>query len=1029
MDVPEAHAKRGCLGKESFSLGISALALLLAASCFGAATDSAPAPARAAVFYDHLPGQDQALARDIAAQVAAAGYSPELVYLPVLTNGTSLTAQRYDLLVLPNARMLPLVTAPVIDSYLREGGNLLALGLPAWDAPVFQAGGKWLTRQQYDNTLASQHPTHVVQDFAQADLAKWRRAKGDDTGKAQYELADTASGKALHATIAHLAGWETLTSPALPAPFAANNTLTCFRAKGGPHTRLLAIEWREDDGSRWIGTVELTPQWTNYALPPDRFKAWPPEAVAEHRRFDPTRAVSCTVGISQSHTAPEGDEHEYWFADLGTAPNPFGADSPPEETDIPVLESISPTYQCYPITTEVMVRPDHLKSPLESWDTPPPGAGEREMKGCRRDALAQVGLQPRARGGGFEQGRPYRWEPLLGAYDAHSDDYRGAVAALVVNVEKPYYGSVWAAFTPADAAFYQQPIVTNALRQVLARMKRGLFLAEGGSEFFTTFLGQPFTAGARVVNFGKAGLTNLSLEVAVDEQTGNLPNVVLRTNLTLLPGETEVVASDDVMLNLRSTPVHTSLTQGHALLDVLENPLAVWQPTATPHFITARDGAFRLDGKPWKVHGVNYLPSSGIGLANHQYFENWLGRGAYDPEVIQRDLLRIKGMNFNAVSVFIDYSSLDAQHLLDFLRRCRNLDLHVNLSLRPGSPMNFHWDKMKAIIEHYGLAGNDTVFAYDLAWEPSHGGYAEQQRDYAGLWQQWIIRKYGTVDAATNAWAFPAPRRIATPKTTLSPLSQRFSAISIDIPTAQQLTTDGPWRVMVADYRLCLDEILNSRYSAARELIHSIDPNHAVSFRMSCAGDPLYNWDGALPYDFYGLADAVDIWEPEAYGRVGDWPRVRAGDFTAAYARLCNSSLPLVWAEMGYSVWDMNRMAPDPQKLAWEASYYANFYRMMRESGADGVFFWWYPGGFRLGENSDFGVINPDGTDRPVTKVIRAEGPRFLAALKPPPPSEWIPVNRDHDARGLYGIYQAVQERFWKAIDAGRRPGLSYERE
>ena len=73
----------------------------------------------------------------------------------------------------------------------------------------------------------------------------------------------------------------------------------------------------------------------------------------------------------------------------------------------------------------------------------------------------------------------------------------------------------------------------------------------------------------------------------------------------------------------------------------------------------------------------------------------------------------------------------------------------------------------------------------------------------------------------------------------------------------------------------------------------------------------------------------------------------------------------------------MNRMAPDPKKLAFEGRYYADFYRMMIESGADGVFFWWYPGGFRLGENSDFGIINPDGTDRPATTVIRSEGPAF----------------------------------------------------
>jgi len=505
------------------------------------------------------------------------------------------------------------------------------------------------------------------------------------------------------------------------------------------------------------------------------------------------------------------------------------------------------------------------------------------------------------------------------------------------------------------------------------------------------------------------------------------PNI-LETNFTLAPGETITLGREGLTKDPRRDILFVRLTQAGAAVDALWHELGVWQPKARPAFIQARDGGFWLSGKPWKAHGVNYMPSSGIGLANGRYFEYWLGRGAYDPDVIGLDLVRIKAMNLNAVSVFIHHESLGSQHLLDFLRQCEPYGLRVNLSLRPGTPMTFYWDKMKEIIEHYRLAENDTVFAYDIAWEPSHGGYAEQQRDYAGLWHQWVLKKYETIATATNAWGLPAPRTIVTPRTTLTPLSERFSALSIDVPPMTQLTRDGPWRKMVADYRLFLDEILHARYSAARELIQSIDPNHAVSFRMSNAGDPLYNWDAALPYDFHGLTDAVDIWEPEAYGRIGDWDRVRPGIFTAAYARLCDPNKPLVWAEMGCNVWDMNRMAPDPQKLAFEARYYADFYRMMTDSGADGVFFWWYPGGFRLGENSDFGIINPDGTDRPVTRVIRTEGPRFLKAPKPAAPNEWIEVNRDRDARGLYGIYQAIQERFWKAIELNRRPGLKYER-
>ena len=240
------------------------------------------------------------------------------------------------------------------------------------------------------------------------------------------------------------------------------------------------------------------------------------------------------------------------------------------------------------------------------------------------------------------------------------------------------------------------------------------------------------------------------------------------------------------------------------------------------------------------------------------------------------------------------------------------------------------------------------------------------------------------------------------------------------------LTQDGPWRRVVADYRRFLDELVGTRYAEARRLVRSIDTSHPVSFRMQHAGDPTHNAPGLLPYDFLGLAHAVDLWEPEAYGRIGDWERVKAGHFTAAYARLCHPGLPVVWAEMGYDVWNRAVMAPDSGKLAFAARYYRDFYRMLRESGADGVFFWWYPGGYRLNERSDFGIINADGTDRSVTRVIREEGPGFLRAPPPPHPDYWIEVDRDQDARGLAGIYERVQVEYWRAVESGRNPGLRW---
>jgi hypothetical protein len=199
---------------------------------------------------------------------------------------------------------------------------------------------------------------------------------------------------------------------------------------------------------------------------------------------------------------------------------------------------------------------------------------------------------------------------------------------------------------------------------------------------------------------------------------------------------------------------------------------------------------------------------------------------------------------------------------------------------------------------------------------------------------------------------------------------------------------------------------------------------------MNIAGDPTARDLNNLAYDFWGLrGGAVDIFEPEAYGRIGDWEQVKPGRFTVSYARLCDPNKPLMWAEVGVNNWDRATQSASNRKLEFQANYARDFYRMLRESGSDGVFWWWYPGGFRVNEQSDFGIINPDGSDRPVTKVIREEGPKFVGAPKLQPPDVWIEVDRSHDARGLFGIYNATKNQYWKAIDAGRRPGLKWAKE
>ncbi|MCP5525114.1 MAG: hypothetical protein H7A46_26615, partial [Verrucomicrobiales bacterium] len=771
---------------------------------------------------------------------------------------------------------------------------------------------------------------------------------------------------------------------------------------------------------RWIASIDLTTDWQWYALPPEAFKAWEPKGgrggAGDH--FHPADAARFTVGLALSHNTLAQGDHEFWLADLGAGTNPFGEDAPPSAFTPPVIESFSPGWQTYPLHGKVRLQPSK------------PGGGivaPLSRDGMVLDA-ARVelrALHPRPKGGGWNQERPWRWQPLVTAYDVSTGEHRGAVGVLMVHGQAPYRGGIWGLFTPALASLVSPGDGWSWLRQTVVAMHRGVFLLEGGSDHYGVFEDQELQLGARVVNFGRTAATNLTLGLFTNYQprvSWQRATMVSREwQFGLEPGAEQSVTTPFRWLpdyRLGEALIMASLQQSPNDIDRLSTPITVYSLREVPKFVTIRNGHFELFGARWKPHGVNYLPSSGVGLANQNWFEHWLGRGAYDPEVIQRDLEHIRNMGFNAVSAFIYHQSLEAGHLTDFLARCKRLGLKVNLSLRPGTPMDFRWADMKELIEHFRLAENDTVFAYDLAWEPSHFDENYQRRHYNGLWRDWVETHYAGRDAAVKAWNHAAP----------------IISDQLVTPPMAWLIKDGPWRRVVADYRHFLDELVGERYAEARRLIRSIDPNHLVSFRMQLAGDPTHLQPGLLPYDFYGLRDAVDIWEPEAYGRIGNWERVRPGHFTAAYAHLCEQAKPVVWAEMGYSVWDPRIGAPGEDKLDFAARYYTDFYRMLRESDADGVFFWWYPGGYRVNERSDYGVINPDGTDRSVTEILRREGPRFLSASKRAPvvrPVTVIGIDRDADARGLPGAYEAVKDAYWQAVesDAGvelkwkRRPG------
>ncbi len=992
-------------------------------------------------------GGDAALADALTTEIKAAGYAVTQIDAQTLCDPARLTPEKFDLLVLPDAGPLPAKSMPTIDAYLRGGGDLIALNAPMWQKALLDVNGEWMTRDEWRAKAAGIEPDHVVFDFSPDSIANWRRTSDDMSHPTVFESAPDGpkSGqRALHVTIPELTSWDTCGTEKVDSPFRDGSTLTVFSAKGGPNTTQLSVEWDEKDGSRWIAVVPLTQEWRRFVLAPQDFRFWNsnPKRGFRGDTFHPENAVGMAVGLAFTHTTAVGaGPHEYWVGPFGTAKVTPDLKEILDAFDPPALDTLSPSYKLFECRD--------VKSLLASdWfgyicdgcmaedmtdtagvaTTPPLISDEELLRTPATDFPIPSVLRcphPRPSGAGFDKGRDWRYIPLLRAWRNPPIPWMqwvGDPATLTVHSSGPYKGSVWASFGIGDLSWYLDPGVLKLIRQVAERMRDPVWIIDGGPNFYTYFDGQAGTAGLRVANLGSVPQSGLIAEIEVIDVAAN--EVLKRSwPLTLAPGETKTVQapwkprlSDDGTEGGHPElgggyTVTATLTRAEKVTDSVESGAWVWAPKKTKHFVTVKDGNFSLDGKRWRAHGVNYMPSSGIGTEDGDYFGHWLGARAYDPEVIQRDLEHIKDIGFNAISVFIYHGHHTAQNLLDLLRRAEELGLKVNLSLRPGTPMDFLWPQISEIIEYYRLWENDTVFAYDLAWEPMFGT-REERKIWDDEWEKWIVERYGSIENAEKDWGYKVPRD-ETGKVTN--------------PGPAEIDTDGDWRVMTAAYRRFLDFLLYKKYGEARRLVRSIDPNHLVSFRMAEAANPVYRWGGRIPYDFPYLAAAVDFLAPEAYGRIGPWERVKPGWFQTCYARWAAPEKPMIWAESGSSTWDVSRMANSPSRLAYAADAYRNMYRLLIETGADVIFHWWYPGGFRVGENSDYGVIEPDGTDREVTKVIREMGPRFLGGPDPKPVDYWIEFDRDKHPDGIAGVYDEVKDEFWKAIADGRTPGLKTE--
>jgi hypothetical protein len=420
--------------------------------------------------------------------------------------------------------------------------------------------------------------------------------------------------------------------------------------------------------------------------------------------------------------------------------------------------------------------------------------------------------------------------------------------------------------------------------------------------------------------------------------------------------------------------------------------------------VTVQNGRFMLDGKPWFAHAINYWPLYVSGMEVEEYFSGWAMPATYEPEYIDRDLDTLQTMGVNCVS--IQYvRPAEAPRLRDFIARCATRGIKVNVFLsgaHPTSPSavdDLSKRPFMELLQAADLKGNAGVFAYDLAWEPRLGLHKERAQ-FDPLFETWLIEQYGSVERAEAVWKRPANR-----------VDGKLGG-----PTDAELKADGPHTPMVAAYRRFTDDLISRRYGEVVRLVRTLDDTHLCGARTGYGGTGTRGAVEVMQFALTAGAAHLDFTSPEGYGygpeNIGD------AAFVGMFARWAGNGKPVFWAEFGRSVWNGGEDA-----LALQAALYESFAEMAEKTQADGWAGWWFPGGYRVDERSDFGVVAPDRVLRPSSLVLQRTAPTLkdiapYAAFGQSP----LEIRPEEHAAGLAALVDEFSERSAAAFKRGALP-------
>ena len=946
---------------------------------------------------------------------------------------TVFSSSHTQLVIVAGVEAMPYAAQNAMQSYLNDRGRVLLLGGPAFQKPL-QWQGTPVTPDDYIanvfNDLDRQHKQVLVDGQGVTSLHGVSDNKsGALTQKVgNYGLGGNTLQRCL--TVENLSNWATFQANVYVTLEDAN--VISFYAKAGDDlTGAVSLEIVESNGARWRAKVPLSStDWTHHAFVAEDFQYYRDGIRSSAPDF--TKISKVKISYEVNFLKLLQGYHSCYISDIVLCNVEDETIFKSSATSSYNLNGVSPLYEQYPLTNAADISADEGQIFVSDRNYVIP-----------RGTNALVSRHPGITAAGFNKDTDVRFIPLLTVTDAKGL-FSGYAAWIDLYVSHTpangkREGSMVGYFGATTDEFYNADGIA-AVTETAVAMMRNAFIVDAGTTEHTYIKNETssITAGVKYVLLNDSDNSQVSAKVALYRGDRLLAEYSSDTKPTS-SFQNSIRAMLEAYNLSKGTPdrvVATLLVNGQ-VIDRVEQSIHYWEPKPIGErsYIYTEDGYFKKDGKIINFFGINYFPSylgAGVDGATKetlaQYtstYKSFHSKGGYNPTVIINDLKRLKDIGMNAVAIQASAEHIkSSNNLLDFLRICEELGIYVDVSLTSVAyPLkNYSASTVQTMIQKLHLHENDNIIAFDIAWEPRVGNYLGGGRgasngrhigrkNWDDDFTEWVKVQYGSIAAAEAAWGTKV---------------DRTNSGHLLITDAMIDSTAPQYRKVIAAYYRFVDDIVSTTIEKNLSHIQSLAPDQLISFRMSMSGSArrTSNYTPSVYcFDFQSLSSSIDFMQPEGYELDASEDACLQVMFANAYARYAKPDSPVVWKEFGKSVWpyrEDGNFNPSEASIAATAAYYDYVLDYCLKSYTSGMFCWYSIPGYRVGEDSDYGVFNPDGSDRgEITALLRKYAPKFINQGERKD-TVYIAVERDDYVGGLFGMFDAVKNKLSSAYRAGK---------